>query len=54
MFDNIINHPGHAALGAVIGQVIVPFPIVGALIGAEIGAHVGKVRAEEAAKKEKK
>jgi hypothetical protein len=46
MLRNIINYPAHAAVGAVIGQILIPVPIVGLWIGAEIGGHVGKVRAE--------
>jgi hypothetical protein len=43
MFRNIINHPAHAAVGAVIGQILIPIPILGAYVGAEIGGHIGRV-----------
>ena len=38
---NIVNYPGHAVVGAVIGQLVFPLPVVGAALGAVIGAHIG-------------
>ena len=38
---NIVNNPGHAVVGALIGQLVFPLPIVGAALGAVIGAHIG-------------
>lgn len=36
------NNPGHAVGGAIIGQILIPIPVVGALIGGGIGAWIGK------------
>lgn len=38
----IKDNPGHAVVGAVIGQVLIPIPLVGAAIGAAVGGWIGK------------
>ena len=43
---DIINHPVHAVVGALVGQVVPPIPIVGAFVGAQVGAHIGHVAAQ--------
>jgi len=36
------ENPGHAVVGAIVGQVLIPIPVVGALIGAGVGGWIGK------------
>jgi phage tail tape-measure protein len=38
----IKDNPGHAVVGAILGQVLIPIPIVGAGIGAGVAAWIGK------------
>jgi len=42
IIQNVIDHPAHATVGAVIGTFLIPIPIVGTLIGAGIGGWWGK------------
>lgn len=36
------DNPGHAVVGAVVGQIVIPIPGLGAAIGAGIGGWIGK------------
>ena len=38
----IKDNPGHAVIGAVIGQILIPIPVVGAGIGAGVSAWIAK------------
>lgn len=40
----VLDHPGHAVVGAILGQVFIPIPIVGGLVGAAVGGWIGKQR----------
>ena len=40
------DNPGHAVAGAVIGQLLIPIPIVGFAIGGVIGGWIGKKNRE--------
>jgi hypothetical protein len=33
----VVNNPGHSIVGAVIGQIVIPVPLLGAAIGAAAG-----------------
>lgn len=35
------DYPLHAIVGALVGQVIIPIPIVGLLLGWYVGARIG-------------
>jgi len=38
----IKDNPGHAVVGAVVGQILIPIPGVGLAIGAAVGGWIGK------------
>lgn len=51
----VVENPGHAVVGAVLGTVFIPIPVVGTAVGAYLGGWIGKKNNEsvEAQKKEK-
>lgn len=38
----VIDNPGHAVLGAVIGTFLIPIPVLGTAVGAVVGGWVGE------------
>jgi phage tail tape-measure protein len=45
------NNPGHAVVGGVIGQILIPIPVVGFVVGGAIGSWIAKKNDPEQNKK---
>ena len=38
----VVDNPGHSVVGALLGTVLIPIPVVGTVAGAYIGGWIGK------------